>query len=205
MTESILGFAEKFNGFYGYVILCVCAFIENIVPPIPGDTVTVIGGYLAGTGKLNMFGVVLATTIGSFSGFMAMFFLGKYFGSRFFIDRDFFFFSKKNFIKVSEWFEKYGYTVVFCNRFLSGARSVISLFAGITGMNPIKVAVYCFISCFVWNLLLVFAGYKVGENWELILDMLEKYNLIVMFILMVFIAVIVIRKMYNRNSAAKKS
>ncbi len=92
MTETMLAFADRFSGAYGYLILCVCACIENLVPPIPGDTVTLFGGYLTGIGRLNMFGVVLSTTVGSFAGFMMMFFLGRLLGRKFFLDRDVLFF-----------------------------------------------------------------------------------------------------------------
>ena len=37
--------------------------------------------------------------------------------------------------KIEVWFAKYGYWVIFANRFLSGTRSVISLFAGIFKLN----------------------------------------------------------------------
>ena len=88
MTESILSTIQSISSPYGYMLLCVCAFVENIVPPIPGDTVTVFGAYLAATGNLNFFGVVLSTTLGSFAGFMLMFFLGKVLGRNFFFERD---------------------------------------------------------------------------------------------------------------------
>ena len=89
MIESILSLTENLNGLYGYLVLCVCAFIENIVPPIPGDTVVIFGGYLTGIGRFNVLGVVLSTTVGSFAGFMVIFFLGRLLGRKFFLTRMF--------------------------------------------------------------------------------------------------------------------
>ena len=176
MEDFFLNLAKKFTGPFGYLILGICAFFENVIPPIPGDTVTVFGGYLAGTGKLSMAGVVIATTLGSFFGFMCMFFLGRVLGKKFFFEGKTSFFSHEGFLKATGWFERFGYTVVLGNRFLSGVRSVISLAAGITKMHPAKVALLSFISCLVWNWLLIFAGCKVGENWGLVLELLKKYN-----------------------------
>lgn len=194
VTETILDFTENISGVYGYLFLCVRACIENIVPPIPGDTVTIFGGYLTAIGKLNLSAVVLSTTIGSFAGFMLMFFLGKLLGRKFFLERDILIFPRRNFEKVTGWFEKFGYAVVLGNRFLSGARSIIALFAGITSLNAARVAAYGFVSCLVWNLLLVFAGYKVGENRTLVLEILKKYNVAVLCGILVLVLIYVIKK-----------
>jgi membrane protein DedA with SNARE-associated domain len=199
MTESILSLTESINGRYGYLVLCLCAFIENIVPPIPGDTVTIFGGYLTGIGRLGLPGVVLSTTLGSFAGFMLMFYLGRILGRKYFFERDLFFFSRNNLLKACGWFEKYGYTIVFCNRFLSGTRSVISICAGITKLNAAKVAAFTLVSCFVWNLLLVYAGYKAGQNWEVILELLKKYNLIVLLAVALAVVAYAIRKIRKQN------
>jgi membrane protein DedA with SNARE-associated domain len=200
MAEYFISFTENINGAYGYLVLCVCAFVENVIPPIPGDTVIIFGGYLAGIGRLSMFGTVLSTTAGSFAGFMVMFCLGRFLGEKFFIDRDIYIFPRDNFLKVSKWFEKFGYAVIFCNRFLSGARSVISIFAGVTGLNITKVALYSFVSCFVWNLLLVYAGCSVGENWGLVTDLLQKYNIIVLTGLLALAVIFVTIKIFKSNS-----
>ena len=199
MTESFISFTENINGANGYLFLCVCAFVENVIPPIPGDTVTIFGGYLTGIGRLGMFGTVLSTTAGSFSGFMVMFCLGRFLGKKFFIDRDIHIFPRDNFLKVSKWFEKFGYTVILCNRFLAGARSVISIFSGVTGLNITKVALYSFVSCLVWNLLLVYAGCSVGENWGLVTDLLQKYNIIVLTGLLALAVIFATRKILKRR------
>ncbi len=86
------------------------------------------------------------------------------------------------------------------NRFLSGARSVISLFAGITSMNTVRVAIYSFISCLVWNMFLVFAGCKVGENWGSVSEFLKKYNAVVMFVLAVLLVVFLIVKKQKKSA-----
>ena len=194
MTDYFLQLTQSFNGTFGYLVLCACACIENLVPPIPGDTVTVFGGYLAGTGKLNFFGVVASTTLGNFAGFMMLFYAGKLLGRQFFYEKDFRLFSRENFIKVSAWFEKFGYSVILGNRFLSGARSVISLCGGIAGLNTLKVGVYSFISCLVWNVLLVAGGCKVGENWDRIIFMLKRYNTVVLALLVLAVLGFMVKK-----------
>ena len=71
--ESLLHSLETANPLWAYFILFISAFIENIFPPIPGDTVTVFGAYLVGRGLLSFWGVWISTTLGSIAGFMAIF------------------------------------------------------------------------------------------------------------------------------------
>ena len=71
-----------------YLFLGIGAFTENICPPIPGDTIIAFGAFLAGRNKLNFLIAYLSTTIGSLAGFMCVFYIGIYLGSRFSIERD---------------------------------------------------------------------------------------------------------------------
>ena len=198
MTDYILAFTENIPGAYGYLILALCACVENIVPPLPGDTVAVFGGYLTGIGRLNIYGVITATTSGSFAGFMLMFYLGRVLGKRYFINSTRFM-SGDTFSKITVWFQRFGYTVILCNRFLSGARSVISVCAGITNMNAGRVALYALASCLAWNLMLVGAGHEVGENWELVSRLLQKYNRAVLAAVIMIAAAVTLKALRNRS------
>ena len=49
------------------------------------------------------------------------------------------------------------------------------LFAGATHLNFKKVFVLGLLSCAIWNVILVYAGKKVGENWEIIIEYVNDY------------------------------
>jgi len=50
--EDLLDFIKSVDPLWMYMILFVGAYIENIIPLIPGDTIVVFGAYLAGIGTL---------------------------------------------------------------------------------------------------------------------------------------------------------
>ena len=75
MLEYIESLISQVDPMLAYFILFVSAYEENTFPPVPGDTVTVIGAYLITTGKLSFTGVWLSTTFGSVLGFMTMFYI----------------------------------------------------------------------------------------------------------------------------------
>lgn len=199
MADSFLQFIKGIDSAYLYPALFVSAVLENLIPPIPGDTVTLFGAYLVGIGQLHFSGVFAATALGNFTGFMILFFLGRFLEKEFFLNRNFRYFPKEGLLKAEQWFQKFGYMIILFNRFLSGARSVISIFSGISELKTGKVALYCMISCLVWNGMLVYAGYKAGKNWEAITVFLKQYNKIVLIIIIAGVTIFALKKILRRR------
>ena len=155
----------------------------NLFPPFPGDTFVVIGAYLVGIGFLKFDITFLISCAGSILGFMTMYYAGLKFKEKI-IERKK---SSSRFIKrvnaVQNWFHKYGFKIILINRFLSGARSVVALTAGISKLHAGKVFILSFLSILVWNGLLISGGYLLGENWSVLTDYIKRYNLIVISII----------------------
>jgi len=168
---------------WAYSILLLSAYIENVFPPIPGDTITLIGAYFVGTGKLNFFGVLISTTIGSVLGFMTLFLVAYLLEWRVIEKYRFKWIQKSHIERVQEWFRKYGSLIILANRFLSGVRSVISLTAGLSRMNIATVFTLTIISALIWNGLIISAGAFIGEKWDVILDYINLYNKIIISVI----------------------
>ena len=149
-----------------YLFLGLSAFIENIFPPIPGDTITAFGAFLVGIGRLHFLGVYGVTTGGSFFGFLTLFCLGRFLGKRFFIEKDYRFFRAKDIVRAQVWFRKYGYLFISINRFLPGVRSVISVAGGICRLDIFKVSLLALLSTGVWNLIWIVLGFSLGNHWD---------------------------------------
>ncbi len=199
MADSFLQFIKGIDSAYLYPALFVSAVLENLIPPIPGDTVTLFGAYLVGIGQLHFSGVFAATALGNFTGFMLLFFLGRFLEKEFFLNRNFRYFPKEGLLKAEQWFQQFGYMIILFNRFLSGARSVISIFSGISELKTGKVALYCMISCLVWNGMLIYAGYKAGKNWEAITVFLKQYNKIVLVIIIAGVTIFALKRIFRRR------
>ncbi len=195
MIENLQTLFDQISPTMAYLILAVSAFVENVLPPVPGDTVVVLGAYLVSIGQLTFMGVYLATTLGSVAGFITMFLLGRHFGRSFiYKDSRARIFKEEQINKVEIWFSKWGYWVIFANRFLSGTRSVISLFAGFFHLNFIIVLGLSFVSAAIWNGLLIMAGMLVGNNWEIITDIISQYNIVLIGLTILVVGYIIYRK-----------
>jgi membrane protein DedA with SNARE-associated domain len=175
--DTILEYLQSLPNSIIYIILALSAFVENVFPPIPGDTITAFGAFLVGIKRLNFWGVYAATTVGSLLGFLFLFYLGAIMGRGFFLKKDYRFFSAGDIDKAEQWFAKYGYYLVILNRFLPGIRSVIAVVAGISRLRPIRVSVFALLSCLVWNALWISGGYILGTNWD---AMRERLSIIMM-------------------------
>lgn len=159
-----------------YGALVLSAILENLIPPVPGDTVVVFSAYLVGRGVLELWAAYLANCAGGLIGFLAMYYLGVARGREFFSARGGRLFNTENLAKAEGWLGKYGLALVAANRFLSGVRSVIALAAGIGRMDWRRVALAGLVSILLWNAVMFYAGMLVGQHWGRVLEYLEEYN-----------------------------
>jgi membrane protein DedA with SNARE-associated domain len=165
-TEKFLNALNALPDALIYLLLGLSAFVENLFPPIPGDTITVFGAFLVGTGKLSFLGVYVATTAGSLVGFLTLFWLAGLLGRRFFIERDFRFLKAEQIMKAEAWFDTYGFLLIALNRFLPGVRSAVSIAAGLARFPLSVVGLLALLSCAVWNLIWILLGQTLGKNWD---------------------------------------
>ncbi len=201
--NDLINFLLPLNNAFLYIFLFLSSVIENLFPPIPGDTITVFGAFLVGIGRLNFFGVYISTTIGSVAGFMILFLFGKYLGKKFFHEKNYKHFSIEKLEKTERWFQKYGSWVIIANRFLPTVRSVISLAAGISELNTTKVLSYSLISASAWNLIWLYTGYLLGHRWQTVKDkfsdIIMKYDIVAGIIILLAIIIILIYKKFIKK------
>lgn len=199
-TQQLIEWIQTLSPLSIYLIFGVIAYLENIIPPIPGDLLVAFGGYLAAERIIGFTPVLLITTIASVVGFMNMYAVGRYFGhkiderrKKFWLMR---FFDIKYFDKGKRWMDRWGQGVILANRFLAGTRSVISITAGITKTKVYSTILSSLVSSLLWNGILLGMGWIVHENWQIIGHYLNVYG---WFILFVIISMVVARFLYKRH------
>ncbi len=170
-----------------YFFLFLGAFLENIVPPIPGDTLIVFGAYLAGMGVIKVLPAYVVMWVGSAVGCLVVYALAYAKGRDFFLRVEARFFDESKLETAEVWFERYGVRIVIFNRFLPTVRAFVGIVAGIIRMHPVRMVAYVTLGTFLWNSLLVFFGLKVGENWQLVIKVLKTYNQVVIGLAVVLI------------------
>lgn len=207
--NDIISFLLPKNDLFLYVFLFISAIIENLFPPIPGDTITIFGAFLVGTGRLSYLMVYTVTTLGSVTGFMLLVAVGRILEREFFMKKNYRFFSAESIVAAERWFERYGYFVVLANRFLPGVRSVISLVSGITRLNLLKVMLLALASASVWNLIWIQIGFVLGNNWQVVREkagiLIGRYNIAMGIIIALAAVCFIIYKRVKKRGKQKNN
>ncbi|MBT3228981.1 MAG: DedA family protein [Candidatus Marinimicrobia bacterium] len=194
MLESLLSFIEQSPAWLIFLAVFLASYVENIFPPIPGDTILLFGAYLVGRGDLSFSMAMGTTLLGSVLGFLTLYVVGYRYGRRFMYSTQQTWFSPSSLKRVEGLFEKWGYGVVLINRFLAGLRSVVGLFSGIGKLNIWKIIILSTISSLLWNGTLIWLGSTIGENWEQIGVYLNRYNTTVSILIVTIIASFLIHR-----------
>ncbi len=168
-----------------YFFLFLGAFMENVVPPIPGDTLIVFGAYLAGIGIIGVAPAYFSMWAGSALGCMLVYGVAYLKGRALFLKWESRIFSEANLQKAETWFSRYGDRIVIFNRFLPTVRAFVGVVAGLSRMHPLRMLAYVLLGTFLWNSLLVYFGLMVGENWRLVIDALRAYNRAILILMVV--------------------
>jgi len=204
MIEHLLESISSLSPFWIYIVLFFFSFLENVFPPSPADLVTVIGGSLIVSHSIDYIPTLLVTTLGSAAGFMVIFFIGTQFDKKVVRAGKIKFISVEALLKVENWFLKYGYFVILANRFLTGMRSVISLFAGLSELNIKKTALFASISALIWNAGIIYLGLLFGRNVKYADKLISTYSEIVAIVLAVVLALYLLRYFILRKRKNKK-
>ena len=207
MQELILSIMNQFG--YSGVFLLIA--IENIFPPIPSEVILLFGGFMTTYTKLNVFGMVVAATLGSVVGAIVLYYIGKIFNKerlkKILSGRIGKILCLKNsdVDKADHWFDTKGNKTVFFCRFIPIVRSLISIPAGMSEMPIPKFLVYTTVGSAIWNIVLVVLGAIVGENWQSILSVFDTYSHIALVALVIIFVVTVIVFYKRRGKRAKSS
>ncbi len=170
-TDIVLTWVAQTILVLGYPGIAFLMMLESIILPLPSEAILPFAGYLASTGLLDFWLVVVAATVGSLVGSYASYTFGRYGGRPFLREYGRYLFVHKRHLALAQrWFSRYGERVVFFGRLLPVVRHFISIPAGIARMRTRMFLMYTAMGAFVWNLILTGTGFLLAEQWERIAE-----------------------------------
>ncbi|HRI45934.1 MAG: DedA family protein [Ignavibacteriaceae bacterium] len=183
MFEEIFLSLGTFNPYLIYAVLLVIPFIENIFPPSPSDLIVVLGGSLIVQGTIHFIPALIVTTIGSELGFLLLYYFGMQTDKKLVRKGKLKFIPIESLETAEKWFAKYGFFIILFNRFISGIRSIISFFAGLSELEFYRTLTLSTISALLWNIILLTLGIIFGENIALADNAMNTYSSIIFIVL----------------------
>lgn len=165
---GLIGWIADVIELLGAVGVGVLTFAEVFFPPVPSELVLPMAGFLAGQGRLNLVAAVVASTVGSTAGALALYWVAcawgnhrvrRVLGALPLMDAE-------DLDKAEAWFDRHDRASVFIGRLVPGVRSLISLPAGFRRMPLLSFTALTVVGSAMWNTLLVAAGYMLGNQWR---------------------------------------
>tara|TARA_Y100000992_G_scaffold260912_1_gene196051 strand:- start:33 stop:692 length:660 start_codon:yes stop_codon:yes gene_type:complete len=199
--------AVETNSTLAYLTICLAMFLENIIPPIPSEIIMPLGGFFVYREKLNFFILVFWGLFGTILGSLPWYYLGKLVNEKKlskFLDKrgKYLGITSKDLSKSKLWFDKYGVSLVFWGRLVPGIRTLISVPAGMELMPLRKFLIWTTLGSLIWVAILTYAGFVLGDNWQVIESYLDQYKYIVKPVLIVLILYLLFKfvfGVYKRN------
>lgn len=209
MQEDLTGVAgwavdimETLGGFGAFLLIG----LENLFPPLPSELILPLAGFTASLGTLSLIEMIIWCTAGSLVGAWLLYGVGaalgrertrKIMGALPLVNVN-------DIVKTESWFDKHGTWTVFLGRMIPIFRSLISIPAGVTRMTLPLFTLLTVCGSLIWNTVLIYAGYLLGENWSRVEDWVGTFSTIVLILLIAFLIWWIGRRMVN-NVKMKKN
>jgi len=200
MIHEIAQYLVDTIGAMGYLGIFLLMFLESTFFPFPSEIIMIPAGYLAYQGEMNLYMVILVGILGSVAGALLNYYLAMQLGRKIILKYGKYFFIKEETLdKLDTFFAKHGEISTFTGRLIPGIRQLISLPAGLARMKLAKFSFYTAIGAGIWVVVLVFVGYLVGSNQELISEYMKSATLIALVSVVLIIIFYMIRHKRRRE------
>ena len=203
--DTIQGWTQE----YGYWIIFFGIMLENAGIPLPGETITLVGGFLAGNGELQYPLVLTSAVLGAILGDSAGYWLGRWgglpalekIGQLFRMPTDEIAIAREKFRGSAE-------RAVFFGRFIAILRIFAGPMAGLTGMPYPRFLFFNSTGALVWGTVTTGVAYYAGTLIPLetlVSGVVKGSSIILGAVLLWFASPIAFRWLKDKYNARRKS
>lgn len=150
MEELFIGWLKE----YGYIILFLWSILE-------GEMGLVMGGIMTHTGDMNYLMAIFVAGLGGFTGDQLYFYIGRF--NKGFIQRKLHS-QRRKFAIAHLLLKKYGWPIIFVQRYMYGLRTVIPMAIGITKYPGKNFAFINLLSAWAWAAITITPAYFFGAE-----------------------------------------
>lgn len=158
MTETLIAM--------GLVGIAIIVFLETgffIGVFLPGDSLLLLGGFLAAQDYFSIYLLVGAVILATVLGYQLGFFIGAYAADWLKCRPDGKIYKRKYLLRGIEVYQRFGAFSVLGGRFIPVVRSFVPLAAGVSRMSWKTFLLLNLLGAVIWGTLLPFIGFFAGE------------------------------------------
>jgi len=184
MSEFFTDITSWYMDHINYYTITILMAIESSFIPFPSEIVVPPAAYKAAQGELNIFLVILFSTMGAIIGALFNYYLALWIGrsaiyafarTRF---ARMLLIEPKSIEKAEAYFNKYGNISTFIGRLIPAIRQVISVPAGLARMPLKSFLLYTTAGALLWNITLAMLGYFIPPG------LVERYYTEISYIML---------------------
>lgn len=177
---------------YGYLAIFMGILLENLGIPLPGETITIVGGFLAGSGELNYWFVLASAAIGAFLGGILGYYIGKSGGWKLMVGISKLLRIQE--VRLEEMKSKFSdnaVKAVFFGRFIAIFRIFANPMAGVVEMPFGQFLAVNFAGSVAWASLITTLAFFVGRivSLEQLLAWVSKFAILALLIAISVVAI----------------
>jgi membrane protein DedA with SNARE-associated domain len=154
---------------YGYVLVFIVAFLNNLGVPLPGETILLGAGFVLGKTADSLWQPVVAGTVACFLGGIGAFWLGRRLGHGGLEKIHWLHLTPKRLKWPERLFKRHGAKTVFIARFIFLFPPVAAnLLAGMSKMQWRTFLFYNLTGSAAYSTTYILLGYFFGKKWKLL-------------------------------------
>lgn len=167
LLASIAGVIIAVISAAGYAGVALLMAVESACVPLPSEVIMPFAGYLASTGRFDLWLAALAGAVGCNLGSQIAYGIGARGGrpaalryGRFLL------LDAADIDRADRFFARFGGAAVLIARLLPVVRSFIAFPAGMARMPLLRFHLHTFVGSFIWCLALAWLGRELGARWQ---------------------------------------
>jgi undecaprenyl-diphosphatase len=168
--ETAAGTIGSTLGPYTYALVAVMAFLETGAFTgliVPGETVVIVGGVVAGQGHINLVGLLGLTWCCALAGDVTGYFLGRRLGRRFLLEHCAGVgITESRLQRVEAFFARYGLAAILVARFIGVVRPIAPFLAGACRYRRGRFLGLAVVGTGLWSAAFVLLGFMFWHSFD---------------------------------------
>jgi undecaprenyl-diphosphatase len=197
-VEKVLEDVSKALGAWTYLLVGFFAFAETgafIGLLVPGETVMILGGAVAGQGATNVYIVIGIAWLMAFLGDSTSFFIGRRLGREFLRQNGpRFGVGTDRLDQIDDYFSRHGGKTIFIGRFVGFVRAFAPFVAGSSGMAYRGFVPYSILGTGLWVSSAVLLGYLFSRSIDTVLTYAGKGAFVLGAFIVVVVGIVALRR-----------
>lgn len=178
IEESIINLWDVYVADWGYLILFVWSILE-------GELGLIFAGIASHTGHMNVFLAIFVAGLGGFVGDQIYFYIGRF--NKPYIQKKFKT-QRRKLALAHLLLQKYGWPIIFIQRYMYGMRTIIPISIGLTRYSAVKFAIINLISAWIWAAITILLAWFFGEYILHILSWFKHHPYVFIIFIIVFLS-----------------